>query len=395
MKTYDFIIVGAGIIGLTLAYKLKERYPNNSILILEKENSVGVHASGRNSGVLHSGIYYKSDTLKAKLCANGSKQMREFCEEYDLPLNKLGKIIVGHEGDKEQVKKLHRRALKNGAVTEVLGQDDLIKIEPQLSKDLTTGLYSPNTAVVDPVKILLQLVNLLEANAVKIKFSHALKEIDISKSVVYTNKEKYSYGCFFNVAGMFADKIAHACQVGLEYTILPFKGVYYKLKNNLNYSCNGLIYPVPDSRYPFLGIHITKSINGKIFIGPSAMPSLGRESYSGVKNSSFVDTAKVLGSIVNMYWNDHNDFRFLARHELKNSIKKNFIKEAKKLLPFISNADLDDNKKVGIRAQLYNKKENRLEMDFLVCRNKNTVHILNAVSPGFTSSFKFAEYVIN
>ena len=125
------------------------------------------------------------------------------------------------------------------------------------------------------------------------------------------------------------------------------------------------------------------------------MPSLGRESYSGIKKSSIPDTVKLFGSIVNIYWNDHNYFRFLAKHEVKNSIKNNFIKEAKKLLPCISNADLDNNKKVGIRAQLYNKKENRLEMDFLVCRNKNTVHVLNAVSPGFTSSLRFAEYIIN
>ena len=394
-KTYDHIIIGAGIVGLSIAFKLKQKYPKNSILILEKESSVGAHASGRNSGVLHSGIYYKSGSLKAKLCANGAKEMAEFCHEHHLPINPLGKVIVGDDASHDVIKELHHRATSNGAVTEIIYGHRLREIEPELNPQLSIALYSPNTAVVDPYSILSKLTELLTSQTVDIKFSEPLKHVNVENSIVTTKINKYSYGNFYNTAGLYADKIAHTCNTGIEYTILPFKGIYFYLKPGSDLICNGLIYPAPDLRYPFLGIHVTKSIQNKISIGPSAVPSLGRENYSGLKGISVKDATTIFSSIANAYAQNLGDFRNLVNNEAKHFTKRNIVHEAQKLIPKISSNLISEERKIGIRAQLYNKVERKLEMDFIVRENKNTIHVLNAVSPGFTSAFSFSDYIVN
>ena len=289
---FDYIIIGAGIIGLSVARNLIKSNPNLKIAIFEKENKIGLHASGRNSGVLHSGIYYKENSLKARVCIEGSRLMKEYCDEFQLPISQTGKVIVPtKESDESTLHLLYQRALNNGAKIQLITKSELYDIEPDAHTATDHALFAPETSVIDSKAILEHLFKELEKNKVRFFFNNLCSEIDTKQKLIKTQHNSFSYGHLFNTSGLYADKIALACGLVDRYTIVPFKGIYYELNAQSPTKLNHLIYPVPDMNMPFLGIHFTKSITGKIYVGPTAFPALGRENYQGIRGIKFSELA--------------------------------------------------------------------------------------------------------
>ncbi len=394
-EAFDFIILGAGITGLALARELKKKQPKASILILEKEESLGKHGSGRNSGVMHSGIYYPEESLKAKVCLNGSRAMVNYCQERGLPVNKLGKVIVPtNSEDDRQIDLLYARAKHNGARASIIDEQELKEIEPFARTASGRALFSPDTSVVDPKLILKQLHQDLVAQGVRVEFKSPCVHASPEKSEVQTKRSRYTYGHLINATGQFADQLAHIFEVGKEYVLLPFKGIYYKLSEDSGIHLQRLVYPVPDLNVPFLGVHSVNSIDGTSYFGPTAVPAFGRENYKGFQGVNMKDAASISYHLCEQYIRNQQGFRRFSHEEAGRFIKARFVQAAQKLVPAVKVEHLLPSSKVGIRAQLLNKKTHQLVMDFLVEQRKNSTHILNAVSPAFTSSFSFSEHVI-
>lgn len=395
MQTFDFLIVGAGIIGLAMARELRARHPKASIAVLEKEDSIGQHASGRNSGVLHSGIYYKEGSLKAQVCAEGAREMAAYCKERDLPLSQTGKVILPVSmDDGPQLDLLYKRAKANGARVEIIDKDQLKEIEPAARSVLGKALYAPETSVIDPKRILASLSKELEKDRIQIIYNSPVHTISKHRKTVLSDSSVYSYGHLINAAGIFADKIAKAFDIGQKYVMAPFKGLYYDLSPKSALQINHLIYPVPDLNVPFLGVHFTKSVSGNVYVGPTAIPALGRENYTGLDGMNLSEAAINLMRMGRLYLCNQQGFRRYAHEEASRFIKKYFIQAARNLVPDLVPSDLVPSKKVGIRAQLLDTKQNKLVSDFLVERAENSTHILNAVSPAFTSAFSFSRLVV-
>lgn len=391
MLETEVLIIGAGIVGLTLAKELL-KHGVSKIIIIEKESALGLHASGRNSGVLHAGIYYPPNTLKAQLCLKGNLLLQEYCEQKNLPLIKSGKVIVARsEIELPQLFQLFDRAKQNGAKVDIIDEIELAKIEPN-AKTYQKALYSHYTAVVDNKAILAALQqDLLDSNKVTILFNTALKN-SVSECVVNTSQGNIKYKQLINTAGAHADTIAHLFGVGKEYCLVPFKGIYHKLIPEKANWVNGNIYPIPNLGNPFLGVHFTKNISGDVYIGPTAIPALGRENYGifqGIDKEIF---NIILQECVLFFTN--SEFRKVAREEPKKYCANYFYQDAKKLVKTLQPEWMLRAAKVGIRPQLIHRGEKKLIMDFLIIKEKNTLHVLNAISPAFTSSMAFAEYLV-
>ena len=393
--TADYLVIGAGIIGLCLARELIAREPKAKIIILEKEERVGVHASGRNSGVLHSGIYYPENSLKGAVCAQGARAMAAYCDENKLPINRIGKLIVPIKSTDEAILSLlYQRAKNNGARVEMLDEAALKQIEPLAKSATGNALYSPDTAVVDSVAILNHLYESLFDQGVEIYFNHCSCSIDVAQKRVRANGRIFSYGHLFNTAGLFADKIAEECGLKRRYTLLPFKGIYHELAPNSAIKLNHLLYPVPDMGVPFLGVHFTKSVSGCVYVGPTAVPALGRENYRGISGANWHESLQNLGYLGRQYLHNVRGFRTYVHQEVPRFLKSRFVKSAQNLVPSLQSSDLIASAKVGIRAQLYDRENNELVMDFLMAQTSNETHVLNAVSPAFTSAFSFVNKII-
>ncbi len=397
VENFDLIVLGAGITGLSVARQKILDNPNCRILILEKEKQIGLHGSGRNSGVLHSGIYYPTDTLKAKFCAEGAQLMAEYCHENGLPIARYGKVILPtRSADDSQIDLLYERGIKNGAKVQIISSKDLKKIEPEAYSITSRALYSPNTSVVDPHLVLNQIqVDLINAGVI-IAFGEYVASVDPQQSIISTNKNsKYKYSHLVNCTGQYSDLVSKLFDVGQEYFLLPFKGLYYGLNSKSDIKLNGLVYPVPDLNVPFLGVHSVKLVDGEIYFGPTAVPAFGREHYHGLSGINIKDAAQISYYLSRQYISNKQGFRVFAHQEANRFIKSKFLENAKRLIPRLTVDDLVQSNKVGIRAQLLNKKTHELVMDFLVERRDNTTHVLNAVSPAFTSAFSFAKYILN
>ena len=391
----DFLIIGAGIIGLTIAWEVKKRHPASTVTILEKELKVGLHASGRNSGVLHSGIYYGSNTLKAKVCSSGAKKMQEFADEHNIPYNRSGKIIIAtSERDLPTVDLLLKNAKDNDRRAERIDEQEIKKIEPYATP-YQTGIYSPNTAVIDSKSVVCKLYSLLQDKGVKFKLGVTLLEKNDNDGVVMTSSGSMSYGYLFNCAGANADRVAKLFNRGLAYTMIPFKGIYYKLRPESNYLLNSSIYPVPDINLPFLGVHLTKVIGGDVYVGPTAIPAFGRENYGIIKGVELSEGVNIGSELINMYLHNQHNFRFLVHTEVRKYFKPWFIKSAQKLMAGLKKEDLVLSNKVGIRPQLVNVKTKSIEMDYIIEQTEKSTHILNSISPAFTSSFAFSKWIVD
>jgi len=394
-KKYDFIVIGAGIVGLSIARELIKSNKDSEILVIEKENAAGKHASGRNSGVLHSGLYYPDNTLKSKVCSKGSRLMFDYCVENNLPVSRIGKVIVptSYEDDKT-LDILYKRALSSGIDVDLIDERQLLDIEPYVYSISGRSLHSPNTAIIDPEKIINKIVSDLISKGVEIMYNTKITRADPSCSQVTTsNGINFTYGHLYNASGQFTDKISHLFNVGVDYTILPFKGNYRKLVNT-NVNINGLVYPAPNLNMPFLGIHSVKNMKGEIFFGPSSIPAFGRENYEGIKGVNFADASSISFHLIYQYIENNHNFRGFSHEEFYRFFKVKFLESARLLFPSLGADDLIHSSKTGIRAQLLNKKKHVLEMDFIVESTDNTTHVLNSVSPAFTSAFEFSKYIV-
>ena len=393
MKIYDYLIVGGGVVGLTIARELKLRQPDASILLLEKESRLGLHATGRNSGVLHTGIYYPHGTLKAKLCKAGADAMFDFALENSIPVRRDGKVIVAtSEENAKGIDQLLLNAAANHINAVKLGSQDILEIEPHARSEYG-GIYCKDTAVIDSHCVVEELKTQLLDQGITIECDRIVVGIDENRKQVQTQNHPYGYGLLINAAGAYADKVAKLVGVGLQYRLVPFKGLYYKLSPEFSVRVRGSIYPVPNPALPFLGIHFTRVISGDVYVGPTAIPALGRENYGILQGAKLAESLTIGVQLVNLYARNAQKFRALVHVELPHYTKSGFMKSASKLLDRLEPDWIRPTPKVGIRPQLINTREGKLEMDFLIENGKNSVHILNAISPAFTSSFAFAKIV--
>ncbi len=392
MKNYDFIIIGSGIIGLTVAYAIKNRRPDSSILILDKESGEAQHASGRNSGVLHAGFYYTSDSLKAKFTVEGNRAMKAYVKAKGLGLNECGKIVIA-QNDYEfgQLIKLLHRGKQNGSNVRLIDEAEAFDIEPN-AKIYKRALYSPDTASIDPKEVCLALkADLLK---VGVEFSFNTKYLGHSIDIVKTDQGDFEAGKIINCAGLYADRIAQDFGFGFKYTMIPFKGLYLKYtKNKTDININ--IYPVPNLNNPFLGVHYTKTVHGDIKIGPTAIPALWRENYDSKHNFSLNEMAEILYHEAKLYVTNASKFRSLAHEEMRKYTKEYFISLAQSMVKYIDPKGFTEWTMPGIRAQLLDKKTLSLVQDFVIEGDHRSVHVLNAVSPAFTCSFPFSQYVVD
>lgn len=393
-NTYDFVIVGAGIIGLTTAYELRKQFPFVSIAILEKENKPGMHASGRNSGVLHSGIFYAMDSLKAQLCAKGARSMRDFAAEHKIHCERAGKVIIATSEDQlPTVERLLQNAKNSNICVERLDEQSVKEIEPN-ANPYKVGIYSPDTSIIDSSGVLSKLYDLVTRAGVNVFFNQYVIKVQPSENCLWSNEKKYSYGCFINCAGANADIIAHQFGVGKGFALLPFKGTYYKLREQTKNLVKSNIYPVPNVSLPFLGIHLTRVTSGDIYVGPTAIPAFGRENYGILEGIKLGEGLNIGWRIATMYMQNNENFRRLVHTEIRKYHKAHFLKETRKLVPRVTSDDLIRCDKVGIRPQLVNLREQKLVMDYLIEQTPTSIHVLNAISPAFTCSFAFAELLV-
>jgi (S)-2-hydroxyglutarate dehydrogenase len=389
--TADFVVIGAGVVGLTVARELTRRHPGQRVVILEKEPAPGRHASGRNSGVVHSGIYYEPASLKARICAQGSRELGGYCEEHKLPLLRTGKILVPTRAeDGSLLALLEERGRKNDVDVERLDAAALRALEPEAGSATGEALWVPATAVVSPLAVLETLTREVVAAGAELRCGGSLDAVDPARRTLTWGGERLGYGHVVNCAGVHADTIAHRFGAGLRYTMLPFRGVYWQLDRASGIRIRHLIYPVPDLRVPFLGVHTTTNTEGDVYLGPTALPALGREHYQGLKGVRGADAARIALTLLRQAATDRDGFRRLAWNESRRVFRRGFAAAAKALLPRLRPEHLLPSAKRGIRAQLFDREEERLVIDFLVERSAGATHVLNAVSPAFTCAFPFA-----
>jgi (S)-2-hydroxyglutarate dehydrogenase len=395
MITIDYLIIGAGIVGITIALELKKRFPEAKIQLLEKEAELGMHSSGRNSGVLHSGIYYPAGTLKAEVCRQGAIEMKAFHREHKLRLRECGKLLVVADfQDTPQLAMLEERAQKQGIPVEKLDEQQLRDMEPQARSASGQALYVPSTAVGDSAAVMQVLREALKEKNIALTYNAQLASVEPGqRQVRLTSGEVVQYGHAINTAGLYADRVAHLFHCGQAYKLLPFKGIYWKLDPASGIDFKHLIYPVPDLRVPFLGVHTTTTVDGATYLGPTAVPAFGRENYAGLQGVKLTEAAQISLMLTKQFAANRDGFHRLAWQEGRRYFKRWFVQAAQAIVPSIKPEHLQATSKVGIRAQMFNMQKGKLENDFLIEQGENSTHILNAISPAWTSAFPFARHV--
>ncbi len=386
----DFLVVGGGIIGINVARELKRTFSDSKVILIEKERECGLHASGRNSGVLHAGFYYSPDSLKAKLTRLGNKMLTEYCESKKIAINKCGKLVVAkNKSDHEFLDELLKRGRNNEIELQEVTEDEAKVIEPRV-KTHERAIFSPTTSTVD----LIEVLKAMKSDAVRegVEVHCGVSFIKRKKRDIMTSTGIYQTGYFVNAAGLYADRIALGFGFSERYRILPFKGLYLYSDEPAG-SIRTNIYPVPDLRNPFLGVHVTITVDGKIKIGPTAIPAFWREHYNALENFKYTELLDIVMREVSLFTSANFDFKRLAFEEMRKYSRTRMVSLASSL---VKDGKKDNYKKwgkPGIRAQLLDIKEKKLEMDFVIEGDNKSMHILNAVSPAFTCSIPFSEYV--
>ncbi len=388
---YDVNIIGGGIVGLSTAYQLQIKKPHTRILIIEKEPEVAQHQTGNNSGVIHSGIYYKPGSLKAKNCIRGYKLLIDFAEKHSIPFDLCGKIIVASDKrELEALKNIYNRGLENGLENlKWLEKEEMNEIEPHLRG--IKGVRVPQTGIIDYKAMSLKIKELLIDNGAEFAFDNKVEDIEIRKEVciVKTDKAEYQSTMLVNCAGLYSDKIARLCNQNVNLKIVPFRGEYYELKEEKRYLVKHLIYPVPDPAFPFLGVHFTRMIGGGVEAGPNAVLAYAREGYkkSDVNLSEFFETLAWPGfqKVAFKYWKT-------GLGEFYRSYSKAaFTKALQKLIPELQSDDLVPGG-AGVRAQACDREGGLLD-DFMILESKGVLNVCNAPSPAATSSLSIGETI--
>jgi L-2-hydroxyglutarate oxidase len=380
----DVIIIGAGIVGLATAWKIKSTAPKTSILILEKETGPARHQTGHNSGVIHSGLYYKPGSLKARNCIDGYHQMIQFCQKEEIEFDLCGKIVVATEDHElPLLDTLYDRGIQNGLKNlKYLSAEALKEHEPHVAG--LKGIFVPQTGIIDYKMVAAKLEEKLLASGCEIEYGSPVKKINSSDKIqtVVTATGAYDTKLVVNCAGLYSDKIARLTPAKPDLKIIPFRGEYYKLKEGSEHLVNNLIYPVPDPNFPFLGVHFTRMIEGGVEAGPNAVLAFKREGYkkSDVNIGEFLETLAWPGfqRVAMKYWK--TGFGEMYRSFSKAA----FTKALQKLIPEIKESDLEPGG-AGVRAQACDRNGGLLD-DFSIQENEHFVNVCNAPSPAATSS---------
>lgn len=388
---YDIAVVGAGIVGLATTLALLKRNPRLRIVVLDKEKDVAAHQTGHNSGVIHSGIYYKPGSLKAQLCVSGAQTLMNFCAQHDIPFQKVGKVIVAtDERELAALKTLYERATANQCVGVVeIGPVRLREIEPHAAG--LRALHSPNTAIVDYKEVARAMREDAEELGVTFQMSSAVSGIRSANGEVRVDTTQGDVNARYlvNCAGLYADQVARLMGQAADVRIVPFRGEYYRVKPERIDLVRGLIYPVPDPRIPFLGVHFTRTIHGELEAGPNAVLAFAREGYTMRR----VNLRELSGTLLyGGFWKMAMKYWRTGLEEFYRSFsKKAFIRSLQRLVPDLTEADAE-RAGAGVRAQAIDK-HGALVDDFRLAQTTNALHVLNAPSPAATASLAIGEYI--
>ena len=393
-ENYDCVIIGAGIIGISLGIELLTQKPTKKILIIDKETRPGVHASGRNSGVLHAGFYYSPDSLKAKFCKQGNLELKKFCNTNNLEVKETGKVVVCQDkNDVTRLMNLFERGIANGVEIELLESKELSRIEPA-AQTVDKFIWSPTTAVGNPKEIIKKLAEKFTKLGGLFRFNSRVKLINKNNEVLIEGDGYIlSATSIINSAGAYASELAKQVGVGHEYVCLPFLGAYRKSEFVAG-NPRRLVYPVPNPINPFLGVHTTNTLSDEIKIGPTAFPVIGKEQYKILDGFNAKELRDFYLATKTLLKSDSVNILGLAKSEGIKLFKRPLIKKAKRLTNALDLNQKWKNYPAGIRAQIVNLDTKVIEMDYIVRSDKNVVHILNAVSPGWTSSIPFSRWIV-
>ncbi len=388
---YDIVIVGGGIVGLATAFQLKKSNPALKLVLLEKENQLAKHQTGNNSGVIHSGLYYKPGSLKAINCIHGYHLLIDFCRVNEIPFELCGKIVVAtEEQELPLLENLYKRGEQNGLQNlKKLNKDQLKEYEPHVNG--MAGIFVPQTGIVDYKKVAEKYGELIQKAGAEIRFGEQVIGVqqNENRKVVITQKTSYTTRLVINCAGLYSDKVARMTVEKLNVKIIPFRGEYFKLRKEKEYLVKNLIYPVPDPNFPFLGVHFTRMTKGGVEAGPNAVLAFRREGYkkTDINLSELAETLAWPGfqKVAAKYW--RTGFGEMYRSFSKAA----FTKALQKLIPEIQQEDLVEGG-AGVRAQACDR-EGGLVDDFMILEEPNVINVCNAPSPAATSSLAIGETV--
>jgi (S)-2-hydroxyglutarate dehydrogenase len=389
---FDFTIIGGGIVGLATAWALGRQRPSARLLLIEKEDALAQHQTGRNSGVIHSGLYYKPGSFKARFAREGSRSMIEFCREHGLPHRVCGKIIVA-TGPEElpALEQLRQRGLENGLVVEKLSREQVQEIEPHVS--CLAGLRVPSTGIVNYRQVALKYADLIRAGGGEIRMAvraeHLVRRSGVQ--VLQTTAGEVETRFLINCAGLYSDRVARLSGLEPGAKIIPFRGEYYELRPERCGLVNGLVYPVPNLAFPFLGVHFTRMIEGSAHAGPNAVLAFHREGYRKTQ-WNVCDLAETLfypafWRLACRYWGE-------GLQEMRRSFSKaQFVRTLQRMIPSVRAEDLEP-AQAGIRAQALFP-DGRLADDFLIVRGPGSLHVCNAPSPAATASLEIGRHIVS
>lgn len=389
-NSFDILVIGGGIIGTATALSL-QNYSKLSILLIETENVLAHHQTGNNSGVIHSGLYYKPGSLKAKNCSEGRELLYDFCEKHNIPLQRCGKIVVASdESELNALDELYKKGIANGLIgIKKISAEEIKNFEPHSNG--IAGIFVPQTGIVDYSKVTNKYAQIFKESGGNIETN--CKFLSLKKSsgelVVLTTKGEYKTKLLVNCGGLHCDRIAKLCGVNPGLQIVPFRGEYYKLKKEKEYLVKNLIYPVPDPRFPFLGVHFTRMIKGGVEAGPNAVLAFKREGYSK-KDFSFSDVSQMFS--YSGFWKMASKYYKMGFGEFYRSFsKKAFVKALQILVPEIQEDDIEPGG-AGVRAQAL-EPDGKLVDDFRIIEAHKMVHVLNAPSPAATASLSIGRTI--
>ena len=387
---FDYAIIGAGIVGLSTARALGRKFPDAQIVILDKEDDCALHQTGRNSGVIHSGIYYKPGSLKARMCREGNASMVAFCEKYGLPYEVCGKLIVATEPEElPELNKLYERGVENSLAVSRLSAEQVAEIEPHVQ--CLQAIHVGSTGICDYRKVCWKLIDLIRMNGGEIHFGSRVERViprPVS-TVLETQRGTVEARVIINCGGLHSDRLARAAGLTPSAKIVPFRGEYYELVPEKRRLIKGLVYPVPNPKFPFLGVHFTRMIDGSVHAGPNAVLTLKREGYSK-SDFSLRDTADTL-TFPGFWKLARRHARDGAAEMYRSFSKAAFVRSLQRLVPEIEASDVVPCT-AGVRAQALTREGNLVD-DFLIVTGPRSVHVCNAPSPAATSSFEIGRYV--